>query len=179
MHIPIVTLLPRTKWFSQMTTLITREFTVDAGLERAWEHLARIEQWPSWAPHIKRIELQPPGELGPESTGVIHLAGGFTSAFHMTEFNPPRNNSVGGLRNESGGGLCNWKWAGPFLWATVHYDHQFDALDDGRTRLTWTIAAEGIGASVLGRLFAALYRRHLERAIPLLIHEMNTNPASV
>jgi hypothetical protein len=88
---------------------------------------------------------------------VIHLAGGITSTFRMTEFNPPRN----------------WKWAGPFLWVTVHYDHQFDALDDGRTKLTWTIAAEGPGSSVLGPLFAALYRRNLERAIPLLIREIN------
>jgi polyketide cyclase/dehydrase/lipid transport protein len=162
-----------------MVTLLTREFTVDAGLARAWEHLARIEQWPSWAPHIKRIELQPPGELGPQSTGVIHLAGGITSAFRMTEFNPPLKNSVGGLRNNSVGGLRNWKWAGPFLWITVHYDHWFDPLDDSHTRLTWTIAAEGLGASVLGPLFAALYRRSLERAIPLLIREMNANPASV
>jgi len=145
-----------------MVTLITREFTVEAGRAHAWEHLARIEQWPSWAPHIKRIEQRPPGQLGPQSTGVIYLAGGITSAFRMTEFNPPRN----------------WKWAGPFLWITVHYDHWFEALDDSHTRLTWTVAAEGLGASVLGPLFAALYRRNLERAIPLLICEMNAYQAS-
>jgi hypothetical protein len=75
----------------------------------------------------------------------------------MTEFNPPRN----------------WKWVGPFLWIMVHYDHWFEATGDGRTRLTWTIAAEGIGAGVFGRLFAMIYRRSLERAIPLLIREMN------
>ena len=96
-----------------MVTLIQREFTVGIPLQRAWDHLARVKQWPSWAPHIKEIELHPPGELGPESTGVIHLSNGMKPAFRMTEFNPPRN----------------WKWVGPFLWATVIYDHQFEELD--------------------------------------------------
>jgi len=145
-----------------MVTLLQREFTVNVPLQRAWDHLARIEQWPSWAPHIKKIELQPPGELGPASTGVIHLANGMKPAFRMTEFNPSRS----------------WKWVGPFLWATVHYDHQFEALDGAHTRLIWVVEAQGFGAGILGRLFAMIYRRHLEKAIPLLIHEMNTNAAS-
>jgi hypothetical protein len=97
----------------EMIELIRREFTVSLPLQRAWDHLARVEQWPSWAPHIKKIELHPSGELGPESTGVIHLSNGMKPTFRMTEFNPPEN----------------WKWVGPFLWATVIYDHRFEALD--------------------------------------------------
>jgi hypothetical protein len=139
-----------------MVTLIQREFTVGIALERAWDHLARIEQWPSWAPHIKMIEAQPPGELGPQSTGLIHLTNGMKPAFRMTEFNPPRN----------------WIWVGPFLWATVIYDHRFEALDAEHTKLIWTVEAKGFGASFLGRLFAKIYRRNLEKAIPLLIAEM-------
>jgi hypothetical protein len=64
-----------------MITLLQREFTVDVGLQRAWDHLARIEQWPNWARHIKQIELRPPGKLGPQSTGVIHLTNGIKSAW--------------------------------------------------------------------------------------------------
>ena len=64
-----------------MVTLLQREFTVAVPLQRAWDHLARVEQWPSWAAHIEKVELQPPGELGPQSTGVIHLANGMKSAF--------------------------------------------------------------------------------------------------
>ena len=82
-----------------MVTLVQREFTVGIPLQRAWDHLARVEQWPSWAPHIKKIELQPPGELGPQSTGVIHLTNGMKPVFRVTEFNPPRS----------------WKWVGAFL----------------------------------------------------------------
>jgi hypothetical protein len=145
-----------------MVTLIQRQFTVGVPLPRAWEHLARVEQWPSWAHHIKQIELTPPGELGPRSTGVIHLANGMHSAFRVTEFNPPRS----------------WKWAGPFLWVTVHYDHQFEAPDAGHTKLTWIVSAEGFGAGILGRLFAGIYRRSLEKAIPSLIREMTASAAS-
>jgi hypothetical protein len=145
-----------------MVTLIQREFTVGISLQRAWDHLARVEQWPSWAPHIKKIELQPPGELGPQSTGVIHLTNGMKPAFRMTEFNPPRS----------------WKWVGGFLWLTVIYDHQFEQLDAEHTKLTWIVQATGFGASILGRLFAKIYRGNLERAIPLLIAEMNASSAN-
>ena len=139
-----------------MVTLIVREFTVNVALQQAWDHLARIEQWPSWAPHIKQIELDPPGEIGQRSTGVIHLANGMKPMFRVTEFNPPRN----------------WKWVGAFLWLTVIYDHQFEPLDSEHTKLVFIVEASGFGASILGWPFAWIYRRSLERAIPLLIAEM-------
>jgi hypothetical protein len=140
-----------------MFTLLQREFVVDVSLSRAWEHLARVEQWPSWAAHIKRIDLQPPGQLGSGSTGIIHLANGMKPAFRMTEFNPPRN----------------WKWVGRFLWSTVEYDHVFEELGPEKTRLIWTVGAEGFSVSLLGRLFARAYNKNLDTAVPLLIAEMN------
>ncbi len=142
-----------------MITLLRREFTVDVPLKKAWQHFARVEQWPSWATHIKRVEVRPPGELGPQSTGIIYLSNGITSAFTMTEFNPYRN----------------WKWVGPFLWLTVHYDHRFEALNSQRTKLTWIVAAEGFGVLVFGRLFAKVYNKNLDKAIPVLVREMNAN----
>ncbi len=57
----------------------------------------------------------------------------------------------------------------PFLWLTVHYDHQFYAVSPNRTRLTWVVDAEGFGAPVFGRLFAAVYSRNLDKAIPILV----------
>jgi carbon monoxide dehydrogenase subunit G len=146
-----------------MVQLIEREFTVSVPLQAAWDHLAHIEQWPSWAPHIRRIALAPPGELGPQSTGVIHLTNGIKPVFQVTEFNPPRN----------------WKWVGQFLWLTVIYDHQFEAIDSKHTRLAWTVSAQGLAAGTIGRLFAMIYRRSLEKAIPRLIRQMNANPADV
>ncbi len=145
-----------------MVTLIQREFTVGVSLQKAWEHLARPEQWPSWAPHIKRIDLEPPGQLGPQSRGVLHLANGMKPAFRVTDFNPPQN----------------WIWVGRFLWLTVIYDHQFEELDAGHTKLTFIVQGTGFGASVLGPLFGKFYRGTLEKAIPLLVAEMNASSAN-
>jgi hypothetical protein len=140
-----------------MGTLVHREFTVNSPLDSAWRHLASVERWPSWAKHIKRIEVTPAGAIGPASRGVIHLSIGAKSAFTVVEFNPPRN----------------WKWVGPFLWLTVHYDHVFEELEPRKTKLTWIVEGEGAGASIAGRLFAKIYNRNLDRAIPLLIQEMH------
>lgn len=63
----------------------------------------------------------------------------------------------------------NWKRVGPFVWLTVHYDHRFVRLSATQTRLVSIVAAEGLGASIFGRLFAKLYRKNLEKAIPLLV----------
>ena len=142
---------------------LRREFTVNLSVEKAWQHLARVEQWPSWAKHIEQVEVQPPGDLGPQSTGRLHLSNGLKPVFRMTEFNPHRN----------------WKWVGGFLWLTVYYDHLFDELNPTQTRLTWVIEAKGLGASVLGRLFANIYSKSLDRAIPLLVEEMNASSVSL
>ena len=142
-----------------MVTLIDREFTVNASLEKAWQHLARVDQWPTWAHHIKHIELNPPGELNPQASGFIHLANGIKSTFRMTEFNAYRN----------------WKWVGPFLWLTVEYDHRFKSLNDHQTQLRFVLEASGFGVGLFGRLFAKVYRRNLEKAIPLLVKEIESN----
>lgn len=136
--------------------LIDRQFMVNVSLERAWQHLARVEQWPTWARHIKHIELHPEGELGPESSGVIQLANGVRSTFRMTEYIPGHN----------------WKWVGRFLWLTIEYDHQFEALNSKQTRLRFVVDARGFAVGLFGRLFAGLYRRNLEKAIPRLVKEV-------
>jgi hypothetical protein len=136
-----------------MVTLIQREFTVAVPLQKAWDQLARIEQWPSWARHIKRIDLEPTGQLGPQSAGVLHLTNGMKLAFRVTEFNPPRN----------------WKWVGRFLWLTVIYDHQFEDLDVEHTKLTFIVQGAGLAESAIGPLFAKFYRGTSEKAIPLLV----------
>jgi hypothetical protein len=142
-----------------MVTLIDRELTVNVSQERAWRYLARLEEWPEWAHHIKHIEAHPPGELGPYSSGVIHLANGMKSTFHMTEFNP----------------YDNWKWAGPFLWLTIHYDHRFESVSRNRTKLRFILEGNGLAVGSLGRLFAKVYRQNLEKAIPLLVKRIENS----
>jgi hypothetical protein len=139
-----------------LTTLIDRQFTVNVPLQTAWQQLARVDQWPTWAHHIRQIELRPQGELGPNSSGVIQLANGMKSTFRMTEFNPGRN----------------WKWVGPFLWLTVYYDHRFESRTTDQTVVRFVLEAGGIGVGFFGWLFAMVYRRNLEKAIPLLVKEI-------
>jgi Polyketide cyclase / dehydrase and lipid transport len=115
-----------------------------------------VESWPSWARHIKRVELSPAGPLTPRSEGTIHLTNGVRSTFRMEELDPGRS----------------WKWAGPFLWITVHYDHRFRSLGARETELTFSLEGEGRGVGMLGRIFAAVYARSLDRAIPRLVEEL-------
>ncbi len=118
-----------------------------------------VERWPSWAKHIRRVELTPPGEVTPQSSGAFRLSNGIRSTFKMVEMNPPKH----------------WKWVGPFLWIMVHYDHIFEPIDGQHTRLIWVVDAEGFAVSIFGRLYATIYNRNLDKAIPNLIAELNTN----
>ena len=142
-----------------MLTLLTREFVVEAPLHAAWNFLSEVERWPLWARHIRSIRLAPPGALTAASSGKIRLTNGVSSTFRVVEFLPGKS----------------WMWVGKFLWLTVEYDHRFEALDSGRTRLTWTVSGEGAGLGSIGRLFAAIYARNLDRAIPRLIAELNAS----
>jgi len=134
-----------------------RSFVVDVPSEIAWDYLAHVERWPSWARHIKRVTLHPPGPITETSSGALHLVGGIRSTFRMEAFEPPDR----------------WQWAGRFLTTLVHYDHRFETVDSNRTRLVWTVTAEGPGSGSLARLFGVLYARNLDRAIPRLQAELD------
>jgi uncharacterized membrane protein len=142
-----------------MNLLIQREFVVDAPLERAWDHLARIGTWPSWAKHIKTVTVEPPGELSPSTVAVFHLTNGIKTRFAVTEFVPK----------------SHWKWISEFLGITIHYDHRFEAINHDRTKMHFIIEAKdlGFGRFLLGKLYAAIYSKNLDRAIPNLVAEIN------
>jgi Polyketide cyclase / dehydrase and lipid transport len=139
-----------------MVRLLERRFCVKVPLEKVWAHLERVEQWPSWARHIRRIDLRPSGPLRPHSEGAIQLTVGIRSTFRVEELNTGRN----------------WRWVGPFLWLTVHYDHQFARIGPQETEVRFVVDGEGLGVAVFGRIFAAIYARNLDRAIPNLIPEL-------
>jgi hypothetical protein len=73
----------------------------------------------------------------------------------------------------------NWKWIGDFLWLTIYYDHRFEELNPTQTKITFELEAKGFCRSFLGRLFARIYSRTLDRAIALLVQEMNATSANV
>jgi hypothetical protein len=131
--------------------LLRREFTVHAPPAGAWAEVADIAAWPAWAPHIRRVTLDPPGLIGPNSSGNLSFRPVGRSRFRVSSY----AEGVG------------WEWVGRVLWLTIRYDHRFDAVPDG-TQLTWTVSEDGARRSVIGRLFAKVYARLVDRAIPRL-----------
>ena len=67
-----------------MITILNREFVVDASVETAWAHLAKIDEWPSWARHIKEGKLSPLGDISHNSVGSFKLTNGIESEFRVT-----------------------------------------------------------------------------------------------
>lgn len=134
--------------------MLERTFEAAAPVGKAWDHLARPEAWPSWARHIRSVETN--GPLSPETEGVIRLRNGIRSSFRMREFDPGKS----------------WLWEGKFLWLAIRYDHVFEPVGPERTRITFRVDGAGFGRATLGRLFAWIYARNLDRAIPNLVAEL-------
>lgn len=132
--------------------MLERSFRVRAAPAAAWAEIAEVREWPRWARHIRSVDLEPAGALGPSSRGTLRLTNGIRSTFRVTDFEPGRR----------------WLWVGPFLWLEVRYDHVVEADPGGGSRVTFTVDGSGLGVSTLGRLFAFVYARNLDRAIPQL-----------
>jgi len=142
-----------------MNVSIQREFVVEAPLENAWQHLARVEAWPSWAKHIKSVTVEPPGELSPSTVAVFRLAYGLKARFAVTEFVPK----------------SHWKWISSFFGLTIHYDHRFEPINHDRTKVQFIIEANnlGFGRFLLAKHYTAMYSKNLDKAIPNLVAEIN------
>jgi hypothetical protein len=61
-----------------------------------------------------------------------------------------------------------FRWEGSFLWLRLGYDHLVTTDGTGRVRITFTVEGAGVGVTTIGRLFASVYARSLDRAIPRL-----------
>lgn len=135
-----------------MIEAVRRTFRVDVPLAEAWLRLGRIERWPEWAPHITAATLDPTGALGASSTGALRIRGLGRTTFRMTVWEPERR----------------WVWVGGMPGAKVIYEHRFAADGDAATTLDWVVFLDGPLAPVVRPLFAAIYGRNLDRAIPRL-----------
>jgi hypothetical protein len=87
---------------------------------------------------------------------VVRLANGVRSRFVVTSF-------AAGER---------WLWTGKFLWLRIDYDHVLEATAADRTRVTFDVDVSGFGVGTLGRLFARIYGKNLDAAIPRLVAEL-------
>lgn len=134
------------------SVLVERSFEVRVRHERTWELLAEVERWPEWAPHIRTANLEG-GGLGPESEGRFTFRPGGSARFRMTSWRPP----------------ASWTWHGRALGLPIDYHHHFQALDGGRTRLTWTVELAGARVGLRAKAFARAYGRNLDRAWPAFV----------
>jgi hypothetical protein len=135
-----------------MKRLLERAFVVEAAAERAWAELLAAEQWPRWARHLRSVQVAPPGPVGPGSSATLKLTNHTTATVRVTEFQDGRR----------------FRWEGSFLWLGLGYDHLVTTDETGRVTITFTVDAAGPGVNMLGPLFAGIYARNLDRAIPRL-----------
>jgi hypothetical protein len=138
-------------------TVVERSFMVEAPVNVAWDHLTKLEQWPSWAPHIKRVELTPPGALAEGSRGIFHQRRPMTATFQVKELRYLRNLTL----------------RGRVMGIEIEYDHRLEAVSEHRTQVTFVAGCRGAGAGLTIKLFTMLHGRSLDQAIPLLIAEIN------
>lgn len=135
-----------------MKRLLERSFVVEAAAERAWAELLAAEQWPRWAQHLRSVQVTPPGPVGPASSATLKLTNHTRATVRVTEFEDERR----------------FRWEGSFLWLGLGYDHLVTTDDTGRASITFTVDAAGPGVNTIGPLFASIYARKLDRAIPRL-----------
>lgn len=138
--------------------LLSRTFVVQAAPAEAWESMVAAESWPTWARHIARVELAPPGRVGPATRAKIVLTNRTTARVAVVAYDEGHR----------------FRWDGRFLWLGIAYDHILEPADGGGTTITFTVAAAGRGAGSIGRVFAAIYARHLDRAIPRLRAQLDS-----
>ncbi len=153
---------PRAAREGILKRVVDKSFVVRAPLEVAWNHLAQIEAWPSWAKHIRSVVKSPSGPLSRVTHGTLWLTNGVKTTFRMTEFEPPRH----------------WKWAGSFLGSQILYDHIFSEDKPNQTTIRFTVDAGGGPAVLIRGIFGWIYRKNLERAVPLLVQEIEGAAAS-
>lgn len=135
-----------------MKPLLERTFAVEAAAERAWAELVAAEQWPRWAQHLGSVQVAPPGPVGPGSSATLKLKNRTKARVRVTEFEDGRR----------------FRWEGSFLWMRLGYDHLVTIDDTGQVRITFTVEGAGVGVNTIGPLFASIYARNLDRAIPRL-----------
>ena len=145
-----------------MRKMLERSFVVDATADEAWRRLCDLDDWPTWASFMRRVEVSPPGPAGPNTIATIVMTNHTRARVAMTEF-------VDGHR---------FRWEGSFLWLRLGYDHIIDPLDDGRARVSFVVDGGGVGVGTIGRLFAWAYARNLDRAIPVFRRLVESMTAS-
>jgi hypothetical protein len=139
--------------------VVREEVVVDRPAWDVWGHLAKLEQWPSWAAHIRRMDPTPPGELAAETRVVLHMRAGPRASMTVTEFDAPRR----------------WVWEGRSLGVTTRFEHRLDEVAESRTRVWFLAWMSGPLSLPAGWAFGTMMHRYLLRALPKLKDEIEAS----
>lgn len=116
-------------------TAFRREIVVNVPREVAWDHFSRPKQWSSWLGNGAPTEVTPSEVIGPETVAKF----GNAFAFRMTEFAP----------------YDHWMWSANLAWLRIDYDHRFETVGDGQTRMVFEQTVTGFGNDVLATALGA------------------------
>lgn len=139
-----------------MREVVREQVVVERSAPEAWKHLAQLEQWPSWAGHIKRMDPTPPGELTAETKVTLQMRAGPRNTMVVTDFDPPRS----------------WAWEGRSMGVTTRFEHRFEELEGGPTRIWFLAWVSGPLAGPGGWIFGRMMKRALGIALPKLKAEI-------
>jgi hypothetical protein len=139
-----------------MREVVREQVTVDRPDAVAWDHLAALEQWPTWAGHIRRMDPTPPGALTASTSVVLSMRRGPRTTMKVTEYEPPRR----------------WVWEGRSFGTVTRFEHQFERLGDASTRIWFLAWMGGPLAPLGGWWFGRMMKRHLSIALPKLKAEI-------
>ncbi len=135
-----------------MREVVREQIVVDRPPPVVWSHLAKLEEWPSWAAHIRRMRPTPPGELTAATQVLLHMRAGPRTKMIVTEYDPPRR----------------WVWGGRSLGVTTRFEHKLEEIGHERTRIWFLACVSGPLAGPGGWMFGRMMRRYLARALPKL-----------
>jgi hypothetical protein len=62
----------------------------------------------------------------------------------------------------------HWEWIGGLPGVRISYDHRFESSGPAATRLEWLVELRGPLAPLIRPVFARIYGRNLDQAIPRL-----------
>jgi hypothetical protein len=136
--------------------VVREQVVVDRPAAEARKHLAKLQEWPSWAAHIRRMDPTPPGELTASTQVLLHMRAGPSTNLIVTEYDPPRR----------------WVWEGRSFGVTTRFEHALEEIGEARTRIWFLAWMSGPLAGPGGWVFGKMMHRYLCRALPKLKREM-------
>ncbi|MGH2722236.1 MAG: hypothetical protein ACRDJO_11660 [Actinomycetota bacterium] len=102
------------------------------------------------------MDPTPPGELTASTEVVLHMRAGPGTKMVVTQYDPPQ---------------C-WVWEGRSFGVTTRFEHTFEDIGEGRTRIWFLAWMNGPLAGPVGWIFGKTMHRYLADALPELKGEI-------